>query len=201
MLDSIISGQLMPLFEYFYHNQALLLVLFFFLNITFAACFLPCSFFAILAGLIWGEGGVLISVASSLIANASTFIISRSALQSHVRGYLINKYKSAQHYFALIKSHDWKVIAAVQLNPILPAASFGYFIGLSDIKLTRYMLFSLLFSFPLNIVLNLLGMSFSHLLENSSGLILTLACLTALVLLRFFGPKLADKVLKKNGNL
>ena len=58
MLDSIISGQLMPLFEYFYHNQALLLALFVFLNITFAACFLPCSFFAILAGVIWGEGFV-----------------------------------------------------------------------------------------------------------------------------------------------
>lgn len=200
MINEFITNIIMPFFEYLQDYQLVLLLFFILLNVTFAIFFLPCSVFAVLAGSIWGDVGTLVSVTASLAANASTFTISRTKIRSWIRGYLARRFPDSHRYFTLMETHDWKIIAAIQLNPILPAASFGYFVGLSEIKLKRYIFFSFLFTLPLNILLNLVGSSLVNLWKNSGGLYLILICFIILVALNFFGPTLSDKILKKDSD-
>ena len=201
MIYDLIQSQLGLLFEYL----TLYPITFFFIlilfNVCFAVLFLPCSVFAILSGAFWGDFGVFVSVLGSVIASASTFTISRSSLKKKIRKYLVRRYPGTEHYFMLIKAHDWKVIAAIQLNPILPAASFGYFVGLTEITLFRYLLFSTFCALPLNVLLCVFGSSIVNYWKFSEGLLWTFFCLVSLFGLGFFGPMIGKKVLGKDRNI
>jgi uncharacterized membrane protein YdjX (TVP38/TMEM64 family) len=60
--------------------------------------------------------------------------------------------------------HDWKLIAATQLNPLIPSSAMGYVFGLSRISFVRYFLFSGIFMLPLSVLFVMTGYSAAYLL-------------------------------------
>jgi uncharacterized membrane protein YdjX (TVP38/TMEM64 family) len=114
------------------HHQILAAVLYFFIHIVFAALFLPCSPLTAMAGLLWGFwGGLAISIGSALTASSVTFMLGRylktrwpvSKLQAMSIGRL------PARVLAMIERAGWRAVFVLQLNPIVPASSFGYIFG------------------------------------------------------------------------
>lgn len=196
-MTDMLFGIVLSILEFSREHPIVAVPQFILLNVIFAALFLPCSLFSVVAGSIWGVYGIVISLAGSLAANAFTFFISRTAFKKKIKLYLSERFLLSDYYTKSLDKHDWKIIAAVQLNPILPAASFGYLIGLSNIGLGRYLLYSLVFSLPLAGLLNFLGFSISEFMENSRFFVFGLIALTLLVLLKFFGSNLGRRVSEK----
>ncbi len=130
-----------------------------------AMLFMPCSPMTILAGALWGaEYGLLISVFSSLWASSITFLIARIYLREKIEIWIGNRFPKLGILMPEILNHDWKVVAVSQLNPIMPASTLGYFFGLSPIKFTRYIGFSLVFMLPLQYLFVFTGNSIFDLL-------------------------------------
>jgi uncharacterized membrane protein YdjX (TVP38/TMEM64 family) len=130
-----------------------------------AIFFMPCSPMTILAGVLWGaQYGLLISVFSSLVASSVTFLIARIYLREKIEIWINNRIPKLCILMPEILNHDWKVVAVSQLNPIMPASTLGYFFGLSPIKFTRYLGFSLVFMLPLQFLFVFTGNSIFDLL-------------------------------------
>jgi len=196
-MTDMLAEIVMSILDFSRENPILIVPQFILLNIIFAAFFLPCSFFSVLAGIIWGGYGIVFSITGSLAANAFTFFISRTALKTRVKRYLSERFPLSDSFTKCLDKHDWKVIAAVQLNPVLPAASFGYFIGLTNMGLGRYLFYSLVFTLPLAGLLNFLGFSVSEFMQNSTFFVFGLIALSLLLSLKVLGPSLSRRVSEK----
>ena len=125
----------MELFQAF---PVISVLIFLLLNIIFASFFLPCSFFAVMAGALWGPYGFIVSTLGTLLANICTFTTSRIFFRKRSSTFLKKHLPNLSHYMRVLERHDWKFVAAIQLNPIVPAASMGYLVGLCTISLKRY---------------------------------------------------------------
>ncbi len=126
-------------------------LIFVFTHIIFAVLFLPCSFLALLAGFIWGPlfGWIIIYIAA-LLSCMSTFIITRSKFKSRIL-IILKKKLPARHFLYINKDVSWKLIAAVQLNLLLPSSSFGYLFGITKCPFKKYFFTTAIILIPMTL--------------------------------------------------
>lgn len=139
-------------------NSYLSLTIFITTQIVFSSLLLPCSLFPIISGIIWGfKFGVVISTVSAVLSGITTFFIARHFLKNN---YIIVKMKAKlerpenKSFLNLAKKSNNEALRSflVSINPILPAASFGYIFGSSKMQIKNYLLGLVIGSLLLNIV-------------------------------------------------
>lgn len=159
----------MSLVDVFNWTQSLLLqhallspIFYVLFHIVFAICLIPCSPMALIAGAIWGKWlGLGLSILAAFLSSCTTFCLSRRLLKKKIYALLSKRYSKTDWFLQQTKQHGWKFVASVQLNPAAPASTLGYLFGLTGIELSRYALLTLLFMMPLQVILVIVGDSFS----------------------------------------
>jgi uncharacterized membrane protein YdjX (TVP38/TMEM64 family) len=125
-----------------------------------AAFFLPCSPMTLMSGALWGGMyGLVVSLVAAVVSCATTFYLSRSLFRVRIEKFILKRYPKVTRLLAQSAAHDWKFIAATQLNPLIPASTMGYVFGITRIPFSRYLLFSSLFMLPLQLLFVVTGKS------------------------------------------
>jgi len=151
-----------------------------------AIFFLPCSPMTLMAGVLWGGVyGIVISMVAAIASSAATFLLSRSFLHGKIECFLGHRYPKVSELMAQAADHDWKIVAIAQMNPLIPASTMGYAFGLSLVTFKRYILFSIIFMLPLQVLFVMTGHSVVDFFaaDGQYGLALALICLVALLTL------------------
>jgi len=130
------------------------------LNALMAVFFLPCSWMTLTAGALWGEAyGLVISMVAAIVSLATTFLLSRSFLHRRIECFIMHRHPNVAGLAAQAAVYDWKLIAATQLNPLVPASVMCYGFGISRVSFAKYLLFSGAFMIPLQVLFVLTGHS------------------------------------------
>lgn len=159
-----------------------------------AVFFLPCSPMTLMAGALWGGVyGLVVSMVAAIVSSATTFLLSRSFLHSKIERFLMHRYPKVAELLAQAAVHDWKLIAVSQMNPLIPASTMGYVFGLSQVTLTRYLVFSGIFMLPLQVLYVMTGHSVTSLFTSDGqwGVALALIFLVAIV------PLVSKRIFRK----
>jgi|APSaa5957512535_1039671.scaffolds.fasta_scaffold18033_2 uncharacterized membrane protein YdjX (TVP38/TMEM64 family) len=141
-------------------NMAILVLVYIFSNILFSVLFLPCSIFALTAGLIWGIWpGLIISQIATMISSLILFNIGKKLKSKSLPKILENskiiiKIKKIMKN-AIDGSH--LSVLAFQMNPLIPASSFSLFFGATKISSVKFMLLTYISTLPLQIILVSIG--------------------------------------------
>jgi len=160
-------------------------------QIFLAIFFLPCSPLTLMAGILWGAYfGLGLSIVGTLASSSITFLVSRYLFRSKAKSILYQKFPSLFVFLQHIKRHDWKVMAILQLNPLIPASSLGYFFGISPITLSRYIALTFIFNLPFQILYAITGESISNFINYGSKPILVFLLVLCLFLLIFLSPRI-----------
>lgn len=131
-------------------------VLFFvMLQAVFAAMFLPCSLFTVIAGSVWGvEYGIIVSTVATVFASTLTYTISRRAnaeqldrIVRHIPKGVINLTVEKPFVSSLL----------FHLNPLFPGSISGYIFGLKRIRFAKYVSGCFIGTLPLQVLLVFLG--------------------------------------------
>ena len=144
-------------------NELFFPLVFIFTQIIFSTLLLPCSIFSMLAGYIWGfKFGILISTISTVLSGMTTFLIARNFSENSLA--ILNSKKKLRllenrflSYFKIKSRNEVLESFVVSVNPILPAASFGYIFGSGRIHIKNYFLGLMAGAFLLNTVFVLWG--------------------------------------------
>lgn len=148
-----------------------------------AVLFLPCSPMTLMAGVLWGGVyGLAVSMFAAIVSSITTFLLSRSFLHSKIEHFLVHRYPKVAELLAQAAVHDWKIIAISQMNPLIPASTMGYVFGLSGVTFRRYLLFSIIFMLPLQVLFVMTGHSVVSLLASDKqwGMALVVILLVAI---------------------
>lgn len=121
-------------------------------------CLVPTLPLNLGAGLIWGPywGGVL-TVIGAGTGSACAFLAARYLASDY-----LNKKFSHSAWTWLreeIQRKEWKAVAFMRLNPIFPFGPSSYFLGLTSIRFSRYIVTTMLSILPLSIVFAAVGSS------------------------------------------
>ena len=171
--------------------------LFIAVHVLLAVCLLPCSPMTLLAGVLWGGRlGFVLSLAGALASMAVTFALARGVLRDRIEGFLLRRYPRVAELLGKAVEHDWKLIAAVQLNPAVPGSSLGYPFGLTRIPFLRYLSLSFVFMLPLQLLLVQTGDSVVGAITATRSFRWLLASVSALIVLSLCGKRLAGKLTK-----
>lgn len=109
--------------------------------------------FTLLAPLLFGAWpAVAVMIVASTLSAVGAFLIARylarDALRTRLRGSA-----GFARLTALLEAHDWIVISALRIVPLLPFAVVNYGFGLTGTGFWRYAAWSLLAMAPMNVVL------------------------------------------------
>lgn len=166
-------------------------------HVLLAVCLLPCSPMTLLAGALWGGRlGFVLSLAGALASMAVTFALARVVLRDRLERFLLRRYPRVAAILGRAVAHDWKLIAAVQMNPVVPGSSLGYPFGLTRIPFLRYLSLSFVFMLPLQLLLVQTGDSVIGAITSTRSLRWLMASLSALIVLSLCGKHLARKLSK-----
>lgn len=164
-------------------------------HVLLAIFFLPCSPMTLIAGALWGGAyGLLVSMVAVTASSAATFLLSRSFLRSRIERFIARRYPKVAGLLDQVAVHDWKIIAASQLNPLIPASTAGYAFGLSRVRLVRYLVLSGIFMLPLQVLYVTTGRSVTSVFTSDGhwGILLILISLVAVV--PFVGRRMYKKL-------
>lgn len=144
-------------------------LIFIFFHVLFAACLIPCSPMAVIAGLIWGKGlGLAISIVAAFLSSCFTFALSRFFLKRKIYHFLSKRYSKIDIFLEQTKIHGWKFVASIQLNPGAPGSTLGYLFGLSNIPFSIYAFYLFIFMLPLQLLLVVFGDSIAKTTNSST---------------------------------
>ena len=101
--------------------------------------FLPAFPFVISAGILYGQtGGLLYSVMGATLGASLAFFISRYIGSSWIHKKISGSKMAPLH--DLVKEHGWKVVLGLRLIPLFPFTPLNYFLGLTGIRFSHYIL-------------------------------------------------------------
>ncbi|MDB5825062.1 MAG: protein of unknown function cysteine-rich region domain protein [Herminiimonas sp.] len=144
-------------------HRALAPLLFVLLHTIAAIAFVPCSPFTALAGVLWDQPyALLYSVTGAICAASATFGVARTSAGKFLREKF--HHKSVDWVFAKVEAHGWETVAFTQINPVFPASTLGYVFGLSRIPFRIYLVTSIVFMLPLQLIV----VSFGQTLRNTA---------------------------------
>ncbi len=141
---------------------------------------LPVIIIKFMGGVIYGPvlGTILTSIGSTLGALIS-FITSRYAIKGLVKK-MVNKNKSLKRIYEGVDKNGLKMIIITRLVPIFPYSLQNYVYGITEIKMSKYILTTFIFMLPSNF-----GMSYLASSATNKGSILSAIILYLLVVLIF----------------
>lgn len=124
--------------------------------------FLPGTPFAILAGVAFGpiKGALLASLASTLGATLS-FLAGRYIARESIEE-LVQKNNTLKSIDEKVDSQGWKILMITRLVPLFPFNLQNYAYGLTNLKLTTYILVSWLCMMPATIGITFVGAGISE---------------------------------------
>lgn len=170
-------------------------LLFIAVHIFMAVFFLPCSPMTLMAGALWGGFyGLAISIAAAMAASATTFLLSRSFLHGRIEHFLAQRYPKVGDMLAQAAEHDWKIIAVSQMNPLMPSSTLGYVFGLSKVSFKRYLVFSLVFMLPLQLLFVMTGHSLVGLFVSEVHWGVTATLVAVVVVFVLMGKRIYKKI-------
>lgn len=134
-------------------NHVVSLLTYMLINLLFAIFILPCSPLIFVAVIIWGPMfGGLISILGTALSFIVTFTISRKYGEK-IYSFLLKKHANIISDFLNNRFlGDWKSSFLILLNPLLPAASSGYFFGVTSITFSSYFIGAIMAIVPMTIV-------------------------------------------------
>lgn len=155
--------------------------------------FLPGLPITLIGGLIFGpvKGTLLISFASTTGATLS-FLVARTI----GRGYIEKKFSNSATFKKIdqgVKDNGWRMLMITRLIPLFPFNVQNYIYGLTDIKLSTYMLVSWLCMLPGTIAYAVLAGSIVSGDGNFGKMFLYLGLGAVLIVGLSFIPKLLEK--------
>ncbi|MEE9452237.1 MAG: TVP38/TMEM64 family protein [Gammaproteobacteria bacterium] len=117
--------------------------------------FLPGSVLTIAGGLIFGPYlGTLYNICSAIIGSTIAFLIARylaSDWVTHKTGGKLKQLKEG------VEKEGWRFIAVVRLIPLFPFNLLNYALGLTQVKLSAYIIASAIFMLPATFAYTYLG--------------------------------------------
>tara|TARA_Y100000588_G_C14108472_1_gene861901 strand:+ start:93 stop:725 length:633 start_codon:yes stop_codon:yes gene_type:complete len=166
--------------------------IFFLLFYCFATLFfLPTMVLTLAGGALFGPVlGTAINVISATVGATLAFIISRYWIKDWLharRNTIMNRVISE------VENKGWQFVAIVRVFPIIPFNLVNYAFGLTRIKLTHYVITTLIFLTPLEILSTYCGYAGMDFLVNSSllykKLLAGVALLVSFICLIYFYMK------------
>jgi len=123
------------------------------LYIMFTLCLIPGSALTFTAGLLYGAvNGAAISLTASTVAAMFAFLVSRYL----ARGAVANRFSASPRFRALDRAvgrDAWKIVILMRLSPAFPYVLLNYAFGLTRVRLTTFILFSLVGMIPATLLL------------------------------------------------
>lgn len=136
-------------------NNIVGVIIFVMLQAVFAASFLPCSLFTLVAGSVWGiEYGIAISTIATVFASTLTYAIARLAnknLQKTIYNHIPNSVVNFTNRNPFVSSLLFHV------NPLFPGSLSGYIFGLKGIPFTKYLFGCFIGTLPLQVLFIYVG--------------------------------------------
>jgi uncharacterized membrane protein YdjX (TVP38/TMEM64 family) len=105
-----------------------------------------------------------------------------------------------QHYpkvaglLSQVAVHDWKVIAVSQMNPLIPSSTLGYVFGLSRVAFKRYLVFTIVFMLPLQVLFVMTGHSVISLILSDAHRGVALALIAFTLMIALLGKRIYRKL-------
>jgi uncharacterized membrane protein YdjX (TVP38/TMEM64 family) len=151
---------------------------FLFVHIAASLLFVPRTFLAIIAGLLFGMGWGIVWAAFGSVAGAMAgFLVSR-----YINSGLIDAARLGP-VVAQVERGGWRAVAVLRLIPVIPHSLVNYALGVTRLPLASYAFGSLLGQLPMTIAYVDLGTAGGRLmLGGASWIEPTLICLAALSL-------------------
>lgn len=142
-------------------------VLFVASHVVLAVLWLPCSPLTLAAGLIWGSWvGLAYSMTAVMASCATTYMLGRFA--GHALLQICPKRHVARMKMLRDTAYaaDWRVVAAVNLSPVFPAATMGYVFGLARTPARLYLAVTALSLLPYQVAYVFMGDGIADLAMN-----------------------------------
>ena len=103
------------------------------------------------AGALYGViGGSLTMAFAQVIGSTIPFLLARFFFHKQVNG-LLNRRVRLQRAMAVIRPHDWKMIALVRMIPFFPYKLSNYVFGITPVAFTPYVLGTLIGIWPMTV--------------------------------------------------
>jgi len=179
------------------NNQVIGFSVYILVNVILAMLVLPCSPLIFVAVIIWGPliGGLI-----SLLGTASSFVVTFSLSRKYgekIVSFLPKRYFNIiSHFLKNRFLSNWKSSFLLLLNPLMPAASSGYFFGVTSITFTSYFIGAVIAIIPMTIVYAYFGNEIFLSIVNNDFLSLTFSA--AAFLLVVFLYRKSIKFVKKS---
>ncbi len=152
---------------------------------TATVALVPGSLLTLAGGVLFGPvAGTLYSLTGATIGATGAFIASRHLAADWVRARIGPR---AEQIVAGVEREDWRFIAFVRLVPLIPFNLLNYALGLTRIRLSRYVIVSYVAMLPGTLAYTYLGYAGREAAAGDAGLIkkglLALALLAGVALL------------------
>lgn len=147
--------------------------------------FAPGSVLTLAGGALFGPlAGTLYNLTGATLGATAAFLTSRHLAADWVRRRIGRR---AEQIIEGVEREDWRFVAFVRLVPLIPFNLLNYALGLTRIRLSRYVIASYLAMLPATFAYTYLGYAGREAAAGSSGLVrkglLALALLAAAALL------------------
>lgn len=174
-------------------------LLFVLIQVFLATFLIPCSLMTLVAGFLWGAiFGFCISTISTVFAASFTFYLSRSCFRSLLKNFLYKRFHKFKKYMLFKKVLSWKGLVLIQINPIMPISSSGYFFGLTSTSFKKFILLTIIVIIPLQIIYTSAGSFIFNILINEIFDANVFFKLLFFIILCLFSVKLFRFVILKN---
>lgn len=144
--------------------------------------FLPAPAFLMIGGLAFGvKIGIVYNLCATALAMTYAFFITKTFCNTQsLKGKIEQK---LQVLTQSVSPHDWKILIALRLNPLILGSLINYYFGLTGICFWFYLWISLLASLPMAMAYTFLGSVVHTFALNNASSLKTKYALLALALL------------------
>ncbi len=130
--------------------------------------FFPTMILTLAGGAIFGPiVGTIINLLGATLGAACAFCISRYLLSGWFQA---NKGARFNKLIAGVESRGWQFVALLRIVPIIPFNIVNYGLGLTRIKFSHYLITTLIFLFPMEIISTYFGYASMDILTSSQTL-------------------------------
>ena len=123
-------------------------IIFFVAYVVAAVALLPGSLLTLAAGFVYGPGvGLLVASPASVTAATLAFLLGRTALRDRIER-KVRQSRKAELIQQAVGREGFKLVLLLRLSPLIPFNLLNYALGLSPVRLTTYVLASMVGMLP-----------------------------------------------------
>ena len=160
-----------------------------------AVLFLPGSVLTLAGGALFGPvWGTVFNLAGATIGATISFLIARYLASNWVENKTGGRLKQIKNG---VEGEGWRFVAFVRLVPLFPFNVLNYALGLTHIKLSHYIIASLVCMAPGGIAYTYLGYAGREAVAGGEGLVQKIMLALALLAVVVFLPRFVGKIRQK----